>query len=143
MGSGSRYLARRQPVQVNVSGRHASLATEVRQYAIGRMEQLGKFYDRITNVDIIIDHEKDDNHSVEMVAHAGHGSTLVAKHRGEGLMLVVDAAFDKLERQIRRLKDRLRHHRPHHGGPPRVTETPEGSEEELLFEGEAEFEKEL
>jgi ribosomal subunit interface protein len=107
------------------------------------MEQLSKFYDRITNVEIVIDHEKDDNHAVEMVAHAGHGSPLVAKHRGEGLMIVVDATFDKLERQIRKLKDKLRHHRPHHGGPPRVQESPTEDEEEQLFEGEAEFEKEL
>jgi ribosomal subunit interface protein len=105
------------------------------------MEQLTKYYDRITNVDVVIDQEK-DNHTVEMVAHVGHGSTLVAKHRGEALMMAMDATFDKLERQIRKLKDRLRHHRPHHGASMPVPAEPEEVEEEL-FEGEAEFEKEL
>jgi putative sigma-54 modulation protein len=128
-------------MQVNVSGRHTHLSAELKDYTVSRIEQLDKYSDHITNVDVIIDHEK-DNHKVEMVAHVGHGPTLVAKHTGEMLNAVVDATFDKLERQVRKLKDRMRQHRPHHGAaPPPVQETEE--EEDGLFEGEAEFEKEL
>ena len=128
-------------MQVNVSGRHAHLSPDVKDYALARGEQLKKYYDRITNVDIVISQEK-DNHAVEMVAHAGHGSTLVAKHRGESLMVTVDATFDKLERQVRKLKDRLRSRRPHHGAPQPTPDRTEEEQEEL-FEGELEFEKEL
>ena len=128
-------------MQVNVSSRHGHVPSEVRNYTAERVGNLSKFYDHITNVNVVIDQEK-DNHMVEMVAHVGHGSTLVAKHKGEGLMVVVDATFDKLERQVRKLKDRLSHHRPHHGAtPPARVETEEDDED--LFEGEAEFEKEL
>ncbi len=128
-------------MQVNVSSRHGNVSAEVMEYAAEKVESLGRFYDRITNVNVVIDQEK-DNHMVETVAHVGHGSTLVAKHRGEGLIVVMDATFDKLERQIRKLKDRLSHHRPHHGTPPPPRVESEESEEEL-FEGEAEFENEL
>ena len=128
-------------MQVNVSSRHTSISPDLKDYAIDRMEQLGKYSEHITNVDIIIDQEK-DNHKVEVVAHVGHGSTLIAKHTGEMLSAVVDATLDKLERQVRKLKDRKRQHRPHHG-VMQPQEPREEEEEEFLFEGEAEFEKEL
>jgi putative sigma-54 modulation protein len=134
---------RRQAVQINVSSRHAYISSELKDYAISRVEQLRKYSDHITNVDVVIDHEK-DSHKVEVVAHVGHGSTLIAKHTGEVLPAVMDATLDKLERQMRKLKDRLHDHRPHHPppiGPPVPAEPEEGEEE--LFEGEAEFEKEL
>lgn len=128
-------------MQVNVSSRHTSITPELKDYAIDRVEQLSKYSEHITNVDLVIDHEK-DNHKVEVVAHVGHGATLIAKHTGELLSAVVDVTLDKLERQVRKLKERKRQHRPHHGPtPPPVSETDE--EEEGLFEGEAEFEKEL
>jgi len=128
-------------VQVNVSGRHANLSPEVKEYAVGKIEQLGKYFDRITNVDVIIDHEN-NNDLVEMVAHVGHTAPLVAKHSAEGLMLAMDAAFDKLERQILKLKDRLHSRRPHHGAAGPAQAEPQ-EDEENLFEGEAEFEKQL
>jgi putative sigma-54 modulation protein len=134
-------LSGRQQVQVNVSGRHSSISPEVRDYATDRAEHLQKFYDRITNVDVVIDHER-DTHTVETVAHVEHGSALVAKHKGEGLMIVMDATFDKLERQVRKLKDRVRRRRPHHGA--RIQETPgAGESEETEFEEDIDIEEEF
>jgi len=127
-------------VQVNVSSRHGHISSDVRDYTIGRIEGLGKYNSRITNVDVVIDQSK-DVHAVELVAHVGHSSPLVAKHSGEDLMPVFDATYDKLERQLRKLKDRKKEHRPHHGQAPAAEETEETDED--LFEGEAEFEKEL
>ena len=128
-------------MQVNVSGRHSSISPEVRDYATDRAEHLQKFYNRITNIDVIIDHEK-DTHTVETVAHVEHGSTLVAKHKGEGLMIVMDATFDKLERQVRKLKDRVRRRRPHHGAKaPETVEAVEPEEDE--FEEDVDFEEEF
>ena len=129
-------------MQVNVSSRHGHVPSEVRSYTADRVENLSKFYDRITNVHVVIDQEK-DRHMVEMVAHVGHGSTLVAKHKGENLIVAVDATFDKLERQVRKLKERRSHHRPHHGAVPPLPAAAEEEDDEDLFEGEAEFEKEL
>lgn len=128
-------------MQVNVSGRHADLSADVRNYALDRVEHLSKYFDRITNVDVVIDQRR-ERHLVEMVARVGHGATLVARDENEGLMAALDAAVDKLERQIRKLKGRLRNRRPHHGAVAAAPVESEESEEEL-FEGEAEFEKEL
>ena len=128
-------------MQVNVTGRHSNLSPEIKNYALGKVEQLVKYYDGITNVEVVIDREHKDD-LVEMVAHVGHSAPLVAKHRGEGIMVSMDAAFDKLERQIRKLKDRRRKRRMHHG--PAQFPPPEPSDaEEGLFEGEEEFEKQL
>ncbi len=127
-------------MQVSVSGRHSSISPEVRQYATGRAENLQKFYDRITNIDVVIDHER-DIHTVETVAHVEHGTALVARHRDEGLMIAMDATFDKLERQVRKLKDRVRRRRPHHGTKlPASPETGESEEDE--FEQEIDLEEE-
>jgi putative sigma-54 modulation protein len=128
-------------VQVNISGRHSSISPEVRQYAAGRAEHVQKFFNRITHIDVIIDHER-DTHSVEAVAHIEHGSTLVARHRGEGLMMVMDETFNKLERQVRRLKDRVRKRRPHHGAKMPVS--PESGEPaETDLEEEIDYEEEF
>ena len=128
-------------MQVNVSGRHSSISPEVREYATGRAEHLQKFYNRITNIDVVIDLER-DTHTVETVAHVEHGTALVAKHKGEGLMIVMDATFDKLERQVRKLKDRVRKRRPHHGArKPETSEAVEPEEDE--FDEEIDFEEEF
>jgi hypothetical protein len=56
-------------------------------------------------------------------------------------MIVMDATFDKLERQVRKLKGRVRRRRPHHGArmpePPGTGEPEEGElEEDTDFEEE-------
>lgn len=128
-------------MQVNISGRHSSISPEVRQYATDRAEHVQKFFNRITHVDVVIDHER-DSHTVEAMAHVEHGSTLVARHKGEGLMMVMDETFDKLERQVRRLKDRVRRRRPRHGAKTPVSTEP-GESDDTGFDEEVNYEEEF
>ena len=50
-------------MQVNVTGRHAAVPTDVQEYAREKASKLDKFFDRIQKVDVVL-----DQHELEFTA---------------------------------------------------------------------------
>jgi putative sigma-54 modulation protein len=101
-------------VQVEVRGHHFEPSDEMLDYATKRVEKLGRYFEGLTRLELILTHDGRAGFQAELVAHAVRGKRLVAEGTAvEGMAMAIDDAVAKMERQLVRFKERLRDHRPH------------------------------
>lgn len=91
-------------MQVTVTGRHYEITTALRSYLDVRLNRLSRYTDRIVKVHVTLSTEK-HRHRAEVALHAD-GKDLTGKEVADDMYVAVDRVADKLEKQLRRLKDR-------------------------------------
>ncbi|MCA9243695.1 MAG: ribosome-associated translation inhibitor RaiA [Phycisphaerales bacterium] len=94
-------------MQVTVSGRHMGVADDLKTYCVDKAQKLDRYYDRIQSVEVVIDGH-DGHHSAEIIVHTDGTHPFVASEDHEDAFAAFDLLMDKIERQIRRHKERLR-----------------------------------
>lgn len=94
-------------MQVSVTGRHINVTEEIKAYAAEKANKLPRFYDRIQAIEVILDREG-DNFTVDMIVTAEGKNNFIAHESGPDMFALVDLIIDKLERQLRRHKERFR-----------------------------------
>lgn len=97
-------------MRIEVTGRHVEVTDDVREYINAKAGKLPKFYDRIHQIEVVLDHES-EQFTAEMIVRAGHKHTFVASETGPDTFALVDLVVDKIERQLIRHKERERNHK--------------------------------
>jgi putative sigma-54 modulation protein len=87
----------------------------LREYAEQKAEKLGKYYDRIRGIEIVVDSRKDAI-TVEMIVNDEHSGKFLAHCQEVDAYAAVDGCIGKLERQLSEHKKKLRN-RKHSGEP--------------------------
>lgn len=100
-------------MQLTITGHHVEVTPALRAYATEKMQRLSRHFDQVLSVDIILNVEKLDQ-IAEATVNAG-GRKLFATDTAEDMYAAIDGLADKMDRQVRRLKDKLRDH--HHEKP--------------------------
>jgi putative sigma-54 modulation protein len=100
-------------VQIQVTGRHVEITDDVRDYIRDKVAKLPRFYDRIHEVEVVLDHES-EQFTAEMIVRAGRKHTFVARETGPDTFALIDVVIEKLERQLTRQKEKYRN-RKHDG----------------------------
>jgi putative sigma-54 modulation protein len=100
-------------MQVIVKGHHIHVSETLKETAVHKLEKLGRFFDRIQKIEIEFSHEKSTRapakHLVEVFMTTPLGRVRAhAKATDPGT--AVDAVLDKLERQVKKMKDKVAHH---------------------------------
>jgi len=109
-------------LQIEISVRHESVTTDIKDYATKKVERLVKFYDRIQSVQVVLD--KDGGGMVcEMIADVEHTRDLVGRAADADVRAAIDLATDRLERQLAEHKDRVRHRKGRGPNPHQPTRT--------------------
>jgi putative sigma-54 modulation protein len=98
-------------VQILVTGRHVQVSDEIREYVQTKAGRLPRFYDRIHEIEVVLNHESDEQFSAEMIVRAGKKHTFVAADTGPDTFALIDRITNRLERQLVRLKERRRNHK--------------------------------
>jgi len=93
-------------MQMNISGHHVDLTPALRAYVTEKLQRLSKHFDHLISVDVILKVEKLDQMAEATVNAAGR--TVFATASQSDMYAAIDALSDKLDRQVRRLKQRLR-----------------------------------
>jgi putative sigma-54 modulation protein len=97
-------------MQINVTGQHLDLTDSLRDYAIEKLQKLERHFDHVTNVHVILSVEK-ERQKAEATVHVS-GRDLFADAVADNMYPAIDAMVDKLDRQVRRHKEKLTdHHR--------------------------------
>ena len=87
-------------MNVIVSSRHAEVPAELKTYAQEKADKLTKYYDRIQEIEVVFEQDK-DRHHVEILVNAEHNHTFVAHERdAASLHAGVDACVEKLKHQL-------------------------------------------
>ncbi len=108
------YL-RRHILLFTISGKHIEITDALRAYAEEKTSKLPKFYSSLNRVEVIIDGSDGGNCSVELIARAEHSNVFVVTERGSDAYACIDKAVHKLERQLRKKKEKQRNNK-HIGG---------------------------
>jgi len=94
-------------MQVTVTGRHLEMTDAIRQYARGKVGKLPRYYDRVSEAELIA--EKNERlFRVELRVQADHHDPFIAHNEGDDLYACIDAVVDKLERQLTDHKEKVR-----------------------------------
>jgi putative sigma-54 modulation protein len=91
-----------------ISGKHIEITDAIRAHAKDKVEKLPRFFDQISHVEVILDASKGGLTEVEMVVRAEHIGDIVAKDSGPDAYSCIDLAAHKVERQLKKIKEKQR-----------------------------------
>jgi putative sigma-54 modulation protein len=100
-------------VTVVVSSRHMDITPALKAFAEQKVAKLTRYYDRIQEIEVILDSTKDQV-NVEVIVNAEHKNMFIAHANGEDAYANIDLCVDKLERQLTDHKTKIRN-RKHPG----------------------------
>ena len=92
-------------MSVQITSRHVEVGDDTRHRISSKADKLRRFFDRIKDVDVVIGQEK-FHQVVEVVLHCD-GVKIKAQEANEELLTALDRVFEKVERQIKKYKQRL------------------------------------
>ncbi len=101
-------------MQINVTFRHAEPSDELKEYVRERYSKLMKYSDSPMNIHVVLSSEK-FRHTAEVVV-SGDGIRAAAKQEHDDLRAAIDLVLDKIERQLKKFRDKIKNRR-HSGGP--------------------------
>ncbi len=93
-----------EDVTIEFKGRHDHITERMQAHAAKKLSRLARYGDRLTRIEIVADHVH-KNPEVELIAHQKRGAPLVAKDRGTSFGATIDLLVDKMEAQLRKLKE--------------------------------------
>ena len=97
-------------MQINITGHHVDVTPALRAYVTEKMQKLTRHFDQVNSIHVILNVEKLQQQA-EATVKAG-GRTIFATETAMDMYASIDGLIDKLDRQVRRYKDRLTNH--HH-----------------------------
>ena len=94
-----------------ITGKHIEITEAIKSHAEEKTAKLPKYYNSINKVEVIIDGGEGGNTSVGIIARGEHNKFFVVTETGEDAYKCIDIAVHKLERQIRKQKEKERNHK--------------------------------
>lgn len=101
-------------MQINLTGHHVEVTPALREYVKSKLKRLERHFDNVTNVYVVLSVEK-LRQKAEATIHVSRGS-LFADAIDADMYAAIDALADKLDRQIKRHKEKLTDHHRQNGG---------------------------
>lgn len=97
-------------MHINIRGKNIQLTDSLRSYTESKVGKLQKFYEDLSAADVSLIVEKNRNveetHKVEITLHA-NGTIIRGEESTISMYSSIDVAVDKLERQIKKFKQKL------------------------------------
>lgn len=104
-------------MQTKISSKHMDITPAIESYAARKVEKLSRFFDRIQQIDVVIDKAK-NGYTTEIITDVEHHEPFVATSDHDDLYACIDLGVDRAIRQLKDHKSRLRdnkHHLPTSG----------------------------
>ena len=96
---------------ITISGKHIEVTEAIRNHVEEKVEKLPKYYDSISQIEVVIEGNEGVGQSVEIIVHADHNDLMIAKESGTDTYACIDVAAHKMERQLRKAKEKQRGHK--------------------------------
>lgn len=95
-------------MQLTITGHQLDVTEPIREYIENKFKRIKRHFDQVLNVHVIISVEK-VRHKSEATMHIG-GKDFFAESTEDHLYKSIDLLVDKLDKQIRRHKDKMTNH---------------------------------
>ena len=97
---------------MTVTFRHLDPSDALKNYAMEKVSRIEKYLSNITEVHIILTHEKLAN-TAEVIVNANRVTITAREKHKDNMYASIDLVVDKLERQVKKQKDKLTSHKEH------------------------------
>ena len=97
-------------MQIKITGKHGHVSDATQEFIKEKAQKLLHYFQRIMMIEVLVD-QKEEEFVVEFLVSAEHKHDFVASERNKDLLAAVDLVLDKLERQVRRYKEKIQDHR--------------------------------
>lgn len=98
-------------MQINLTGHHIEITDSLRSYVNEKMGKLERHFDKVSNTHVILSVEK-DTHKAEATVHMS-GNDIFADALESDMYASIDSLVDKLDRQVKKYKEKLKNHLHH------------------------------
>lgn len=113
-------------MQLIITGRRQDVSDALREHIKKVASKLEHFDDQIVDCHVVLDIEK--HRKIADISLNVHHHALQSRHAADSVYVAIDEAFEKLEKQLKRLGGRLKEHYANRGKGASSLE--EASEEE-------------
>lgn len=96
-------------MQVNLSGHHVEITDSLRNYVNEKIQRLDRHFDQALDIHVVLTVEK-LRHKAEATMHVS-GGNLYADDEQEDMYAAIDGLIDKLDRQGKKHKEKVKNHR--------------------------------
>lgn len=100
-------------MQISVTFRHLDSSDALRKHAIDKTERIKKYFDELTESHVVLSMER--YLCKAEVNLSAHGMVICAKEISSDMYNSIDRAIEKIEKQVKRYRDRLIKLRPKDG----------------------------
>jgi putative sigma-54 modulation protein len=105
-------------MQIAVTFRHMESSDAIRSYVEDKLTRVKKYIDEPIDAQVVLSVQKKINHRAE-VTMVAKGLTMKSTETTEDMYAAIDLMVDKIERQLKRYKDKLKKHKGD-SGPQRL-----------------------
>ncbi|HYE37899.1 ribosome hibernation-promoting factor, HPF/YfiA family [Methylocaldum sp.] len=95
-------------MQISITGHHVEVTEALRNYVMEKMQRIGRHFDKIVNVHVVLEVEKLIQKAEATVQV--NGANLFAQDESEDLYAAIDGLADKLDRQVLKHKEKVQEH---------------------------------
>ncbi len=100
-------------MQVSVTFRHMEPTEALKEFAAEKVTRIEKFIHTSTDAHVVLSVEK-YMHKADILIKA-HGVMMRGQEKSEDMYASIDRAVDKIERQVKRYRNKLTNHKPREG----------------------------
>ncbi len=92
-------------MQIDLTGHHVEITDSLRGYAQEKLARIERYFDSVMHVRVVLSVEK-LRHKAEAAIHVA-GGDIFAEAVEEDMYAAIDILSDKIERQIKKYKEKL------------------------------------
>lgn len=96
-------------MQVSLSGHHVEITDSLRKYVNEKIERLDRHFDQALDIHVVLTVEK-LRHKAEATMHVS-GAKMHAECEQDDMYAAIDGMVDKLDRQGKKHKEKIKSHR--------------------------------
>jgi putative sigma-54 modulation protein len=97
-------------MNIQFTARHFHASPELQTRMDEELRKLSRFHDRITEASIILDSEKKNVRSAEIIVKIVE-KTISAHAEEENMGKAIDVAFSRIERQLKKENEKIKEHK--------------------------------
>jgi len=103
-------------MQISVTFRHMEPVEELKEYAHSKVIKVKKYFYNPIEANVVLSREKHRN--IAEVTLLANRFTFKGQEETADMYSAIDLVMDKIERQVKKYKDRIRSHKANHNVPP-------------------------
>ena len=97
-------------MEIQITSRHNKASQTLQDNITAELKKMERFYDKITSCRVVLDSEHVDK--VVEISMTTQGHQLIATAKADNLGKAIDSALAKTERQLKKLNQKIKNHKP-------------------------------